>query len=456
MRRELFLTVGLLAAFAAPASALEVFRSPCPDGSSYPVTAANGSGDVLVSWQQTRVEGDCKRSVAEAALGSPATGFAHLGAVPARGLSLPTSVFLDDAGDGWIMGTHEHVIGSKYGPEFGKSGAWYAFRHSSGRLRRAVELVPGGASASALVAGNRFGRVVLAWSTEAGTHLAWGTPTGRVSRQVFYGHGFQFTGVGVDDQGRALISGYYPGPGAGSQAREIAVITGHGGSFSRPRSLAVRPRDPRGRRRVGGLGLPVMASGVHGQAVIAWESLADPENGLSRDMLAYRRADRHFNRPMVFATGFLDLPSPLAEPNMTVMDGSGRALLIQLNRAGLEVIAVDPAGRPTAPRNILRGRLGQPSLAGNPAGMAIVTWSELQGGGGISFVSGTTQGLNGPPQTILSAPGTADGNPSAALGTLPPASLFWDHGTGSGPDTLLAGSSAPGAQELQITSPAGP
>jgi hypothetical protein len=193
-----------------------------------------------------------------------------------------------------------------------------------------------------------------------------------------------------------------------------------------------------------------MASGVNGQAVIAWESRANPNNGISHDTFVYRRSDGRFNRPRSFAIDFLDLPSPLAEPNMAIVDGSGRALLVSPSTLGLEEVTVSPQGRPAAAHRIVTGDLGQPSLAGNPAGEAIVTWSQLQGTGGISYISGTTQGLSGAAQTIASAPDASDGEPIAVIGAQPPATLIWVHGMEKSPDVLLARTSAPAAQSVEL------
>jgi hypothetical protein len=148
------------------------------------------------------------------------------------------------AGNGWVVGDHEEIVGGKYGQEFAKSGAWFAFRAAGRRLRRAVELAPSNQPIDPIIAGNHAGSVVIAWNTQQGAVAAWGGPSGRISKRAFYGHGFYVTGAGVDEAGRALLAGYYPDHLSGP-ARAIAVITGRAGSFSRPRILAVRPRKPR-------------------------------------------------------------------------------------------------------------------------------------------------------------------------------------------------------------------
>jgi hypothetical protein len=456
MRRKLpALALGLFIAVAAPASAMGESRSPCAEGSNYQVAAANAAGEVLVAWQQARVErGQCQGSVAEAASGSSTSRFSPLGAISARGLSFPTSAFLDRAGNGWVVGDHEEIVGGKYGQEFEKSGAWFAFRAAGRRLRRAVELAPSNQPTDPLIAGNQAGSVVIAWNTQRGAYLAWGAPSGRISRPAFYGHGLYLTGAGVDEAGRALLAGDYPDPSS-SSARAIVVITGRAGSFSRPRILAAAPRKPR-RSFFGFFGEPVMASGVNGQAVIAWQSRPNPNNGISHDTLVYRRADGRFTRPRSFAIDFLGTRSPLAEPNRAIIDGSGRALLLTRNTLGVEEVTVSAQGRPSAPRRIITGDLGQPSLAGNAAGEAIVTWSQLQGTGGINYLTGTTQGLSGATQTILSAPNTDDGAPIAVLGAQPPATLIWVHATKDSTDSLLARTSTPTGQTLPVPTPAAP
>jgi hypothetical protein len=447
-RQALALALAAALSAAACLSAATAAQA-CTGGASTAVAAANGAGVILVSWQDRPVGLEaCGRAVASAEIGSTPSGFSALGAISAGHLSFPTAAFLDDAGDGWVVGVHQHLTSSKYGDEYDTSGAWFAFRPAGGRFRHPVELPAGGPPDSPRVAGDPAGRAVLAWSSMGGTYLAWGAPNGRISRPAFYGR-FHFTGVGVDEGGRALIAGYYPDPRFGGRAMEIAVISGSATSFSRPGVIAVRPYDAR-RRVLGLLGQPVMATGLHGQAVIAWASLPDPNSGISRDMMVYRRADGHFNKPVRFATDFVTNSLPLAEPNTAVVDGAGRALIVSGNRLGLEEVAVTPSGRPGTQRRIVQGEVGLPGLAGNPLGETVATWGESRNGGSISFIIGNTQGPQAAPQRFANPPGSRDGPPFAVFDGQANATLIWEHEREGTPGTLEARATAPGAGSITI------
>ena len=92
---------------ATPAAA----TPECQPFSDTPLASVNGSGQMLVVWR-----GACSSSHVEfsaAAIGSATTGFSDVGtilppeAVAPEGLSSPTSVFLDNAGEAWIAGVHQ-------------------------------------------------------------------------------------------------------------------------------------------------------------------------------------------------------------------------------------------------------------------------------------------------------------------------------------------------------------
>ncbi len=369
-------------------------RSACQQDIAYPLAATNAEGEILVAWQvrpSTRFE-LCGSALTDAAIGSTESGFADVGAVSAADtLSYPTDTFLDGAGNGWIVGVHQVSHYEKYGPTYENVGAWFAFRPAGAGFQAPTELPIKGSESqsSAFVAGNRAGKTVLAWSTERGTYLAWGTPTGGISAPTFYGRGFQVSGLGVDESGRALIVGYYPGR-LGST--EIAVVSaGASGSFSQPRALAVRRRNRR-KHLVGYLGQPVVGIGPNGNAVIGWRAnWLNPrtaEEYAGPSLLLYRQADGHFDKPV-------RLPKVNLERAEAVkVDGAGRGIIVLLTERGLREVTVAPSGR-IGPERPLPGS-SAPSVASNPLGQTVIAW----GLSSVEIVLGDTQGLNGAPQTI--------------------------------------------------------
>jgi hypothetical protein len=441
----LTLTLAFGALSAASAQAYPVYRSSCIEGASYPLAAANAQGQVLVAWQQGQREGaSCHSASADVAIGSMSTGFLSMGAIPAKGLSYPTAAFLDQAGDGWVVGVHQRPVAGKYEVEYVRQGSWYAFRPAGGPFRPAVELAGDAARGTPKVAGNATGSVVLAWQRSNGTQLAWGNASGAISKPVFYS-GFQFSGIGVDDAGRALIVGDYPAPGA--RASAIVQIAGRAGAFSRPRILATAPRS---HRRRGVLGQPLLAMGPNGQALIAWESLSREGASTSRDMLVYRRANGRLDRPVALATNFLQGSIPLEEASRAAVDGAGRGLILTGDRAGLRAAAVSADGRPGRIRRLATGNIQDPTLAANPSGATIATWAQPRAAGGIAFTLGQAQELGVEPHSIESAPGTSDGMPTAVVDGRGVATLVWVRGQAGAPDTLTAGTGSPGGPILQI------
>lgn len=182
-------------------------RSACEKKIVGPLATMNTRGEMLVAWQDTENAGYefCGSAVADAAIGSTESGFTNMGTVSVAGtLSNPTSVYLDGAGNGWIVGVHQVAGSGKYGPTYKNLGAWFAYRPAGESFQWPVELPTGGikTQSSAFVAGNQAGRTVLAWSTERGTYLAWGTPTGGISVPTFIGRGFQVSGLSVGENGR--------------------------------------------------------------------------------------------------------------------------------------------------------------------------------------------------------------------------------------------------------------
>jgi hypothetical protein len=321
-------------------------------GISSLLAAGNGRGEALVVWEdgeQSEVK-FCESSVADAAVGSVSSGFASLGMVSAPGkLSYATGVSLDEAGDGWVVGLHEKFGGyQQYGATYETSGVWAAFRPAGGSFRAPVELpAKGGPPQMAWVASNSAGRTLLAWDTTGGTYLAFGTAAGSISKPTFIGGGFQVSGLGVDENGRALVVGYY-----GSKKYEVvriaAVTAGVSGSFSRPRVLVAQPRNVR-KGLIGYMFQPLVAIGPRGNAVIAWESIwanrRTTYEFAGPNLLMYRRADGRFDRPVRLPKGFLSGNAAAA------VDSAGRAVIVSPaeDLRGLEEVAVSPAGRAGSP-----------------------------------------------------------------------------------------------------------
>lgn len=445
--RKFALTLAIAAcALTGSAQAYPVYRSPCVEGASYPLATANAPGQVLIAWQQSRREGAvCQSASADVAIGSTGAGFLSMGAIPAKGLSYATGAFLDQAGDGWVVGVHQRPVASKYEVEYVRQGAWYAFRPAGGSFGRAVDLPAGAPRGIPKVAGNAAGTVVLAWQRPNGAELAWGNASGAISKPVLY-RGFQVSGVGVDEAGRALVAGYYPAPAA--RARAIVAIAGRAGSFSGPRILAV-PSRRHGRHGI--LSQPLLAVGPNGQALIAWESLAREGAARSRDMLVYRRADGRLDRPVPLATNFLQGSIPLEEANRAAVDGAGRGLIVAGSRVGLQSVAVSADGRPGPTRRLAVGSVQDPTLAANQSGTTIVTWGESRGAGGIDFALGQNQEPGGELRSIESTPGSSDGLPTAVVDGLGETTLVWVHGQAGAPDTLRASAGSPGAPVLQVS-----
>jgi len=444
-RRALALALWISLAFAAPA------WGNCANGADRAVATANGVGQILVSWQATQVtEGFCTgRGVAAAAIGSTATGFVDVGTLRA----VPTGAFLDDAGDGWVVGLNEKFgdfrsEGPLYEPT---GGAWFAFRPAGGHFRHPVELPNRSSSEPPLIAGDQAGATVLAWEAQNGAYLAWGTASGALSKPVFYGRGFRITEVAVDESGRALIAGYYPDPRFYNAAKAIAVITGPAGSFSRPRVIAVRPHDAR-RRFLGTLRGPVMAMGPEGQAVIAWEAALDPNLlGHASDVLVYRHANGHLDKPIRFANGFLEFSSPgSGEESKAVVDGAGRTLIISAREHGVEEVTVEPGIR-VAPRRLIAGPGFESSIAGNALGETAIAW--VNGTYSIKAIDvslGNTQGATSAPQAISLPPETIVDKLTVIVGPEGGATVVWVNDSQANEGAVYARTLTPGAQTIQV------
>ena len=188
--------------------------------------------------------------------------------------TFPTGASLDSRGNGWVVGDlfNIHQRWNKYGSETTPTGeAWAAFRPAGRPFQPAVSLshAPEGTLLSPLVASNAAGVSLIAWTSEHGSYLAWATTEGRILTPVFIGHNFSVVGIGVDEQGRALVVGEYTtvpiGTGTGSSVAVVTASTYR--VFSHPRTIARPPS----RHRKGVVGFtyePDVAFAPDGGAII--------------------------------------------------------------------------------------------------------------------------------------------------------------------------------------------
>ncbi len=456
-------TVVMSLVVATPASGLGFSQEFCGNGSSSLTAASNGAGDLLVAWGQTEDPSEgrlCNHAVSEAAIGSPATGFTPLGIVPSGGgLSFPVGVHVDDAGDAWVVGMHAELAPEdKYGPSYEASGSWLSFRPANRGFEGPLELpTRHGESEAVLISGNRHGVALVAWETYRGTYLAWATG-GRLARVTFFGAEFHVAGMGLDEAGRALIVGYYPGRGDAEGESAIAVVTAaDSGGFGRPRVIARRSRRSLGERRfTEGLGVPVVGVGPRGDAFIAyatnwiWEGKWTRQEFAGANMLVHRRADGRLGRPKAFAHGFLDLPNGVA-----TVDSAGRAVIVSLRNSHIEEIFLSSSGRTER-----RDRLGGPkpdaiTIAGNANGQTVLGWTA--GVSNLTTVLGDTRGhhqparATTPPFQIYSGDG-----PVLTIDDKGTADLVWIEEGRAGNSVVNARTLTPGATTVQIhrTNPA--
>jgi hypothetical protein len=452
--RAVGLGLAVLLFVAAPAGGSVGGEVSCTfrGGLSSPSATVNEAGEILTAWQDSRVGGQesCESAVVAAAIGSTKTGFADMGVVsaPAHGFSVPRGTFLDDRGNGWVVGVDGYEHGSK--SPGAVTGAWFAFRPAGGHFQRRVDLRTKHYQAEEVfVAGSPAGRALLAWNTRTGSYVAWGTPTGRTSTPTFFGHEFQTTALGVDDKGRALIVGDYSG-GYSEAARAIAVITsGASGSFSGPRTIAVAPRSAPGRPTP--LSRPVVGIGPQGSAVIAYEIEMEnqqfPYERPGPDVLVYRRADGHFNKPVRWAKGFLE-----GGRNAAVVDGNGRAMIVSQNYPPGELRATTVAGGGrVGGTHLLPGGRGanELDLSANTAGQVIITLGTGCLSCSPTVILADIQGHHSKPMVLPTA--VAGGEAVATVNAQGTATVLWMiHNTNTYESMLDARAIEPGAQTVQI------
>jgi hypothetical protein len=455
--RRLALVLGLGAFLACVAPAWgNTYLAPCVGGGIRTLLAAgNAGGEALVSWQETREASGqtCASSFAEAAVGSTSAGFAGMGAISEPGvLSRPTGVFLDGAGDGWIVGVHEIFSPgeNRYGPVYGDSGAWLAFRPAGGAFRAPVALPVGSTGADPFIAGDQAGAVVVGWNAGRGAYLAWGSSSGALSEPRFYGGGLSVSAVGVDEAGQALIAGYFPGKEQG--ARSVFLITGSAGSFSRPRILARVPRSPRRQQFPSILGAPSMGLGPNGQAVIAWNYDRYPASNGGYEMLAYRYADGRITKPVRFTRYTLFRESKTigsGEPSTVTVNAAGQATIVTSDSQGLHELTIAPDGRFGASRLLTSQEVFGVDLTGNAAGDTALAW---QTHNTIEFTLADSLAGFGAPQAITPAPGTNDFEQLVTIGENGQATDIWISAAKlpAREDTIEAQALTRGAPAIQI------
>ena len=219
--------------------------------------------------------------------------------------------------------------------------------------------------------------------------------------------------MGVDEDGRAIVVGYYPDKQSINTASTIGVITStNRGSFSTPKIISRPPRSFFRGERHGILGLPVVGVGPLGDVFIAYETDWDEQRGnvefKGMDMLIHRPSKGGFSLPRPFANRFLDLPIgpatyPLSdeapEPPSITVDGAGRAAVVSSLHTTVEEIFFRSNGRPSHRVRLGSAPYGEEiSIAGNADGRTIVTWVNDQNT--LTTVVGDTSGHHGPPSHI--------------------------------------------------------
>jgi hypothetical protein len=416
--------------------------------------SGNSNGAVLVTWQEAREgsEETCASSVAEAAIGSPATGFIDTGPISKPGaLARPTGVFIDDAGDGWIVGTRETFTGFiRYGPTYRDSGAWLAFRPAGGVFRAAVALAASSANVEPFLVGDGAGTVLVGWNVLGrGAYLQWGDPSGRLSAPQFF-KGLSVSSLGIDDQGAALIAGQQT---ARAKRPVDLLISGRAGRFSRPRLLARAPRTPPRQETPATLSPPTVRVGPAGQALVMWQLNPDPGPHEEERMLAYRSPTGKLGKPIRYPYYQLPEAENPGELRLAALDGNGRAafLVDEDFRAYLTTLTadgrIDQLREPLTPGKDLS--LGVASVAANAAGEFVVAWTR---GGSIEYTLGTEPTALPVAQAISTPPGATDLGALVTISQTGEATAVWPRLFSLTPreEAIEAQTLAPGATPVQI------
>jgi hypothetical protein len=431
----------------------------CAFGGLYPLAAVDGAGEMLVAWQETtsgapEEDGEevCGSEVTPVAVGSPATGFEDLGPLTGPGgMSRPTGVVLDEAGDGWVIGVHNGMIGAtRYGGIWQWTSAWVAFRPAGGRFQPAVKLPSKGLlEEPPMVAGNKAGVTLFAWSTDRGTYLAWGDPDGKVTAPRFFGRSLNVTGIGVNEQGEAFVVGYDVSRPPSHKAKSIVFITGRAyGAFSPPRVIAAEPRNHRGQVTTE-FGRPLAAVGPTGAAVIIWETWRQfprhpQRNSPGPSLLVYREADGHVTSPRRIQKKFLSLN---LGPTFATVDAAGRALLVhKVGTFTWREVVVMPGGQ-LGPERLVPEGLGEPSLAGNEGGETVIGMVAKRKS--LLFLVGDTSGVL-PVSETFATPYETTAEPIVTIDGRGEATAVWIEMPQKKVSVVDARALAPGAQTVQI------
>jgi hypothetical protein len=414
--------------------------------------SGNSSGTLLVSWQEVREgsEETCASSVAEAAIGSPATGFAETSVSKMGVLARPTGVFLDDAGDGWIVGTREKFHGFvRYGPTYQNSGAWLAFRPAGGVFRPAVALSVSKADIEPFIVGDGAGAVLVGWNTDEGAELQWGDRTGRLFAPHFF-RSLTVSSLGIDDRGVALIAGRRTPRGK----RPVdLLINGRLGGFSHPDLLARAPRTPPWQETPATLSPPTVRVGPAGQALIMWQFDPDPGPHEEERMLVYRSPAGKLGRPIRYPGYRLPEPENPGELRLAALDGSGRAALLVDEDSRAYLTTFSPTGRLDRLRQPLTASkdftLGVASVAANAAGEFVATWIRH---GSIQYALGTEPAALPAPEAITAPPGASDFDGLVTISRTGEAVAVWRRLFSLTPreEAIEAQTLAPGAAPIQI------
>jgi hypothetical protein len=415
--------------------------------------SGNSSGTVLMTWQETRESSGeiCASSVAEAAIGSPSAGFVDTGSISKPGvLARPTGVFLDDAGNGWIVGTHVRLDGFvRYGPTYRDSGAWLAFRPAGGTFRSPVALPAANANVEPFIVGDAAGTVLVGWNTAKGAHLEWGGPSGTLSEPHFF-KGLSVSSLGIDDRGAALIAGQRT---AGAKRPVDLLISGRAGRFSGPRVLARAPRTPPRQETPATLSPPAVRVGPAGQALVMWALDPDPGPHEEERMLAYRSSAGKLGKPIRYPYYRLPEPEDPGELHLAALDGNGRAALLVDEDFRAYLTTLSPDGRPDRFRQPMTPEkdhsLGVVSLAANAAGEFVAAWTR---GGSIDYTLGTEPTALPGAQTISTPPGATDFGAPVTISQTGEATAVWLRLFSLTPreEAIEAQTLAPGAAPVQV------
>jgi len=423
------LLIVVLALVSAPGASGTSHLLPCVGGGIKTLQdAGNSSGTVLVTWQEVREGPDetCASSVAEAAIGSPATGFAESPISKPGVLARPTGVFLDHAGDGWIVGTQEKLTAfTRYGPIYRNSGAWLDFRPPGGAFRAPIALPAAHSDVEPFIVGDGAGTVLLGWNVAGrGAYLQWGDRTGGLSRPHFFRR-LSISSLGIDDRGEALIAGQRTG--GGKRAADV-LISGRARGFSRPRLLARAPRTPPRQLVPSFVTPPLVRVGPEGQALVMWQLNPDPGPDEDTRMLVYRSPTGRLAKPIRYPYFRLPESENPGELETAAIDADGRAAFLVTEDFSAYLNTLTPDGhidrlhQPLTPGKDLSFGFDE-TLAANAAGEFVAAWSRA---GSIEYTQGREPTALPAAQTISTRRGAIDVGPLVTISQSGEATAVWE------------------------------